>query len=542
LNSTDKLRTAQSLGINNLSKLSDKQWENLVTRIRPIKSASKEGILNIILKYKRILTPYKVFLLFLYSTDITKVSEELGTHVNLLTRPLILKIVKHYQFSSKIKDIIVAIGKENILKLKQSEINKLDDLIQQIDSGEKTKSPDVSKTSATQSTSNPTQSSANIQDTRKMYDILKQSDDKLKTIKQLGAENVRKTISELDIFVIAMHSKLKGDTQSVIDILNFVLSDRNNLNSFRVGQILYFAPDLDDAARVLGQENIDKLDAHSIYHLLDHVHSDTDKMLQLIDIIGRHNLQKLNQSQIDKLIAASGNNSEITSKLEFGHAHFSNLNKSEIYSELEKSNDKLKTAKELGTHNINKLNDVDLFRLTNSTNKDQMVDLILKYKGSNLSSNNVYTLLKYAEHKSDIVHRIGIFSVNKLDKKFIIQLINDSENKFDIINALGKFNLDKLNQEEFIKVLFTKPGVLKTTIAALANYLKSKDEQFKYIFLYEIFKYATNNFVHKNQTNQINRTELLNLYNSILDAVKPYFEKEIISRALESIKRYAKYV
>ena len=91
--------------------------------------------------------------------------------------------------------------------------------------------------------------------------------------------------------------------------------------------------------------------------------------------------------------------------------------------------------------------------LHNATDKDQMANFILKYKGDNLTHSNVYSLLYYATDKDQMANILGKKNIIKLTNMNVYFLLLFASDKDQMANILGKENIIKLTDKNVYLLL-----------------------------------------------------------------------------------------
>jgi hypothetical protein len=170
------------------------------------------------------------------------------------------------------------------------------------------------------------------------------------------------------------------------------------------------------------------------------------------------------------------------------------------------------------TINNKKLTDYNVFDLLSGA-KDQMANIILKYKGDNLTNSNVYQLFYYAKDKDQMANILGKENINKLTNKNVHDLLYYATDKDQMANIIGKEKINKLTDDNVFNLLHVasdrdqmaniigKEKINKLTddnVYKLLLYVTDKD-QIKNTLLKYIPKERINDIIQNNEI----KTELI---------------------------------
>jgi hypothetical protein len=205
------------------------------------------------------------------------------------------------------------------------------------------------------------------------------------------------------------------------------LAKNQELSGDNVYYLMSATNDIDKIVKILGQDNINKVESINIFQLLSHA-SDIHKMAK---ILGKENIDKIPESYIYHLL--------LTSK------------------------DKYEMAEILGSYNISKLDDptvTDLLQIPDHNEVDsayKLAMIIIKYK-KELSSSNVFACLRVEtniDNQNKIIEALGSENINKLFIRHVYFLLNSRNIDINrMAEILGSKNIDRLDKDDIFELLY----------------------------------------------------------------------------------------
>ena len=197
-----------------------------------------------------------------------------------------------------------------------------------------------------------------------------------------------------------------------------------------------------------------------------------------------------------------------------------------IVNQLLNSENLEKKAKELGS-DINKLSDYDILNLVGkSKDKDQMAEVIIKYK-TELDHESVYILLQ-AVAKKDKIAELIINKKPELDNRNITELIKHSINKDKIAELIIE---KKPDLDNGIIYIFFNDVKKKERIAELLG--TDKINKLPNDFVFHLLQYARDKDEMAKALGLFNIKKIDNDVNSLLDILN---DKEKMKKMLEKYK------
>ena len=124
-------------------------------------------------------------------------------------------------------------------------------------------------------------------------------------------------------------------------------------------------------------------------------------------------------------------------------SYLDKLNNDDVFNLLKNSTDKEQMAKSLGEKNMNKLTERNFYELLESaTDKQKILEIITKYK-TNLSGNDVQTILLHAKDKEQIANKLGTLNISKISTNEIYYLFKSLIYKKSIIKIINQYHTKK---------------------------------------------------------------------------------------------------
>ena len=223
---------------------------------------------------------------------------------------------------------------------------------------------------------------------------------------------MRNKLSGKDVYNLINHAKYFSEEEKMARILG--QNNINKLNGYYISRLIHYAyDDKEKMATILGQNNIDKLDGDNVEYLLEYGRLSEGIILK---ILGQNNINKLDGDNVYRLIKYTDNRDQMATIL--GQNNIDKISSGNISFLLSSANDKVQMARILGQENINKL-----------------------------TGDNVYYLLHGASDKDQIARILGQDNIDKLSGNYISDLIHYAPDKEEAARILGQNNIDKLNDD-----------------------------------------------------------------------------------------------
>ena len=235
--------------------------------------------------------------------------------------------------------------------------------------------------------------------------------------------------------------------------VNFILDNIKNplsqkilnseLDAVNIQHLLENSNNLEEMAKALGSENINKLTAAGVYYLLGRAKN----LREMVTLLGSENINKLSNVNIQNLLRDSKNIEEMATLL--GSENRNKFTAANVAYLLVKTKNLRKMATLLGTKNINKLSNVHIQHLLrNSKNIEEMAKALGSENINKLTATDVYYQLlgkaKNLEELKEMAKALGSENINKLSSKYIAKILGGSEKMQEIANILGLDNINKL--------------------------------------------------------------------------------------------------
>jgi hypothetical protein len=228
------------------------------------------------------------------------------------------------------------------------------------------------------------------------------------------------------------------------EMARLIAQHAKELSGDNIKSLLGVVSDIDEMARILGPDNINKLTGNNVYDLL-HNALDKEKMAR---ILGKENINKLNGSHVFDFLHYASDQEKMAEIL--SPDNINKLTGENVSILLRYTFKKEKMAEILGSDNINKLDDQHVNQILNSApNKNEMINIIIKYK-TELSGGNVSDLLHIALDKEKMAEILGPENINKLTAKNVSDLLEYASRSAhtsmaEMVEILGRNNIDKLD-------------------------------------------------------------------------------------------------
>jgi hypothetical protein len=200
----------------------------------------------------------------------------------------------------------------------------------------------------------------------------------------------------------------------------------------------------------------------------------------------------------------------------------SELDSSYVKKLLEKSKNLEEMVKVLGTENINKLTDNNVYGLLKDAKNLEEMEKVLGSENINkLTDDNVYGLLKDENNIKKLAKVLRVENINKLGmvgSYYVFNLLKDAKNVREMGKILGKENINKLNDEDFSHLMSysTKKdteGLLEIMGTEILNKISLGT-------LISVRDWIEDNYRNKHITsekNYNNREKILNILNQIIE-------------------------
>ena len=279
---------------------------------------------------------------------------------------------------------------------------------------------------------------------------------------ELDAENVF-------IFINYAHTNDKHKIAKLLGPDNI-----NKLNNDNVYDLLNNASDKTEMAKILSQEKIDNLPSDNIIYLLSNAFDKTE----MAEILGENNIDKLTNDDVCNLLKSASDRTEM--------------------------------AKILGQEKIDNLPSDKIVYLLNYPGKiDEMVRILGQEKIDNLPSGNIEYLLGSVDYNPLVFEKraiaLGADNINKLTGDQVFSLLRNTWEKYEIARTLGENNIDKLtgnqvkmiivklmnrmdrnNMDEMIKILGEK-NINKLNAEDIEDLKRKGINNYPTLSLYQIF-------------------------------------------------------
>jgi hypothetical protein len=268
-----------------------------------------------------------------------------------------------------------------------------------------------------------TQSDSSLRLSEKdIFDIAKQAQDKELTANVLGLVNINK-ISDYGIscLLFDQNSQLKVNANHILKIIS---KYKLEISATICTRLLTSISDKQLIAKLLGQDNLNKLSHHNVYDLL----LNAPDIKLMANILGQDNLNKLLPNNVYDLIGCS-KDKECTIKI-LGEKNIKKLSSNNFRDLLQHAFDKQHMATSIGIININKLSAKSVFKLLEREQNKQLMASILGQDNLNkLSHHNVYDLLLNAPDIKLMANILGQDNLSKLSTNNIHDLLSKRNQK-----------------------------------------------------------------------------------------------------------------
>jgi hypothetical protein len=200
----------------------------------------------------------------------------------------------------------------------------------------------------------------------------------------------------------------------------------------------------------------------------------------------------------------------------------SELGSNYVQKLLEKSKNLEEMVKVLGSENINKLTDYNVYGLLkNAKNLEEMEKVLGSENINKLTYDSVYGLLKDENNIKKLAKVLRVENINKLGmvgSYFIFTLLKDAKNVREMGKILGKENINKLNDEDFLYLI--SYSTQKDTEELLKVIGAEKINKISLGTLISTRESIKDNYRNKNMTsekNYNNREKILNILDQIIE-------------------------
>jgi hypothetical protein len=262
-----------------------------------------------------------------------------------------------------------------------------------------------------------------------VFDLLTNAYDKEKIARILGPENFNK-LTSINVHVLILDASDKDE------MINFIIKYKTELSYIDIYYLISLASDKEKIARILGPDNINKLNGQHVYFLLrNSVASDQDRIAR---ILGPDNINKLSNLHVSGLLNNASDIDEMVRIL--GQENINKLDDRNVYTLLHGASDKEKMAEILRQDNINKLSGDYVHSLLASAFDKRKIERILGRDNINkLSSDHIYKLLRYTSDKEEMAKILGQENINKLDDSNVYNLLASAFDKEEMKQILRKY-------------------------------------------------------------------------------------------------------
>jgi hypothetical protein len=269
----------------------------------------------------------------------------------------------------------------------------------------------------------------------------------LKFPKKIGSTSVEKQYQLSDPNRIIPSQILDDVRKSEYVKLKFYMR-KNKLTGKNVFDLFDVASDKEKIAEILGADNINKLSSYNVYDLLRNA-SDKEKIAR---ILGPDNINKLTGENVQILLRDAPDKDEM---INFIIKYKTELSNDDVYSFLNRANDKVQMARILGQENIDKLHGHNVYYLLKDAfDKEKIVEILGQNNINKLDDLLIYNLLFYASDKDEMARILRQENINKLDGSYVYHLLNDASDKDEMVRILGQENINKLDDKHVYHLLF----------------------------------------------------------------------------------------
>ena len=272
---------------------------------------------------------------------------------------------------------------------------------------------------------------------KKQYDLPNPEDEKglpSDVIDNIVSDFEENNYSKLKFYI--MTNKLSG--KDVYELIN---------------RVRYFSEE-EKMAKILGQNNINKLNGYYISRLIHYAYGDKEK---IATILGQNNIDKLDGDNVEYLLEYGRLSDGIILKI-LGPNNINKLNGDNVYRLIKYTDDRDQMATILGKNNIDKISIQDINYLIGSANdKVQMARILGQENIDKLSDYHVYGLLSRADDKEKMAEILGLDNINKLDDNNVFDLLSAFWDKEKMARILGQANINKLSGDNVLNLLYYAP-------------------------------------------------------------------------------------
>ena len=218
------------------------------------------------------------------------------------------------------------------------------------------------------------------------------------------------------------------------EMINFIIKYKTELSGGNVNSLLLHADDKEKMARILGPDNMSKLTGYNVYLFLSTAYNKEE----MVRILGPDNINKLSNIHVSNLLNIASDKNEMARML--GQENINKLDYRYVYTLLHGASDKEEMAKILRQENINKLSGDYVHNLLASAFDKRRIEIILGRDNINkLSSDHIYQLLRYTSDKEEMAKILGQENINKLDDSNVYNLLASAFDKEEMKQILRKY-------------------------------------------------------------------------------------------------------
>jgi|688.fasta_scaffold00572_68 GMP synthase PP-ATPase subunit len=267
-----------------------------------------------------------------------------------------------------------------------------------------------------------------------VFHLLLGAPDKEKMAEILGSDNINKINREYVRFLLDSASNRQ-------EMINLIIKYKTEFSGEDVHNLLSGASDKEKIARILGQNNIDKLTVRHVHNLL----SDASDIEEMGRILRQNNIDKLTDGHVHNLLSGASDKEKIARIL--GQNNIDKLTVGSFYGLLSGASDKEKIVEILGPDNINQFSDHHVYYLlSGASDKDQMARILGQENIEKLSSDNVHSLLYRTLDKEKMAEILGPKNIAKLSDDYVKYFIDNAKNPEEMARILGKENIEKIHK------------------------------------------------------------------------------------------------
>ena len=226
-------------------------------------------------------------------------------------------------------------------------------------------------------------------------------------------------LHDLNLDKLITNSSMSKDDKLYEDIARY----KDDIDGHIVCSLLTCCNNPENLAKILGQDNINKLSDRNVFHILNNNNSfhllNNNKeptKSEMANILGQENINKLSDNSVMNLLGSSSEKDmdELVNII----MSKGNLSSNNIYQVLKSSHNPTDIAEKILQRqgpNLSSSNIANILENRKIDNSnDQFTKKIIQYKGNNLVADDVFHLLTFAHNRQEIAGLMGRNNINKL--------------------------------------------------------------------------------------------------------------------------------